>query len=136
MLRIVFLTLAAALIGEPVAEQTPYDSDPGKSLIPLILGTKAAQKELGLDDKQTEEIQKAVNDRIEAHIRMRKDGDVQKFVEALTNYPKAVAKVKMTLTAKQKRRLLGLEIQYAEQRNSISIFENEAVVKALKLDEK
>ena len=101
-----------------------------------LLAIEGVQKELKLTGDQKEAITKATKDRTDAFAKAREDMDRVGFTTAMEGYTKAMTKVKAGLTAAQKKRLLGIEVQVAEKNKTVTIFKNADVIKALALTEK
>jgi Spy/CpxP family protein refolding chaperone len=101
-----------------------------------LLAIEGVQKELKLTDDQKEAITKATKDRTDAFAKARQDMDREGFTTAMEGYTKAMTKVKADLTAAQKKRLLGIEVQVADKNKTVTIFKNADVIKALALTDK
>ena len=101
-----------------------------------LLAIEGVQKELKLTSDQKEAITKATKDRTDAFAKAREDMDREGFQTAMEGYTKAMTKVKADLTAPQKKRLLGIEVQVSEKNKTVTIFKNADVIKALALTDK
>jgi hypothetical protein len=137
-MRKVLLTLAlAALLVLPVAAQR-FGFGGGGLDANMLLANKGVQDELKLSDSQKKDIKAASDARQKAVREAFKDRETarENMQKAGEEFNKAMKKVADGLTATQKKRLLGIEVQAATKNNNPRIFQNTAVQKALKLTEK
>lgn len=102
----------------------------------MLLANQDVQKALKLTDDQKESLKKASTNMREAMQKAREDMDREGFTKAMTAYNEEMTKVRDALTATQKKRLLGIEIQQAERSSQPRIFTRAEVQKALKLTDK
>ena len=104
---------------------------------PGLLANKSVQEELKLTDDQKKDLKAATDARQKAFAKMREDGfDRDTMVKIGEDFNKAAKKVADGLKPAQKKRLLQIEVQLATKNNSVRIFQNSEVQKALKLTEK
>ena len=135
-MRKILLTVAmAALVCLPAMAQfrgMGMGGDMGTTLLTI----EGVQKELKLTDDQKKDIATATKERNDATRKAFEDKDFESMPKAMEAYTKAMAKVKAGLKSEQKKRLLGIEVQVAEEKKTAPIFKNADVVKALVLSDK
>jgi len=144
-MRKLLMTLAlVGLLSVPLLAQfRPGGFGRGPQGGDMLLMNKSVQTELKLDDKQKKALGEITKKQADLRGKIREafeDGDREKAMEILkkageeTN--KAVKEFNKSLTSTQAKRFQEIQVQVATKNNSLEIFKNEDVAKALKLTDK
>lgn len=137
MRKLLLTVMMATLVVMPVLAQFPFGGMMGRGMDGAqLLSLPDVQKDLKLDEDQKKAITEATEARTKAFRSAFQDMDREAMQKAMTDFTKAMTKVKEGLKPQQAKRLLQIEVQVAAKGNQPNIFTNETVQKALKLSDK
>jgi len=136
-MRKAILTLTlVGMLALPVLAQRFGGGFMGGATGDALLANKSVQDELKLSDAQKKDIKTASDARQEAFRKAREDKDQEGVQKAQQDFTKAMTKVREGLKSDQRKRLVQIEVQLATKNNSVRIFNNPDIQKALNLTEK